>query len=121
MTKNSNFVIFKMYKFRSMVADAEIVSRYADGSLLVVREDRAVCAEINDTIDMLTGSKSRLLGCIYNFAERGFGRFIPSGGGYGYGNYRKYGKYGSYGYGGYAPSQSGAKESTVKTVKKDKA
>lgn len=105
----------------SMVADAEIVSRYADGSLLVVREDRAVCAEINDTIDMLTGSKSRLLGCIYNFAERGFGRFIPSGGGYGYGNYRKYGKYGSYGYGGYAPSQSGAKESTVKTVKKDKA
>lgn len=106
----------------SMVTDAEIVSRYADGSLLVVREDRAVCAEINDTIDMLSGNKSKLLGCIYNFAERGFGRFVQ--GGTGYGNYGKYGKYGNYGYGGYSntgtASQSGLGKTTVKTAQKDK-
>lgn len=90
----------------SMVADAEIMSRYADGSLLVVREDRAGCAEINDTIDMLTRSRSKLLGCIYNFAGRGLEGYIP--GGDGYGTYGKYGKYGRYGYGGYSGSGKSA-------------
>lgn len=103
----------------SMVADAEIVSEYADGALLVVREDGAPCAEINDTIDMLTNSKSKLLGCIYNFAERGF-RWMTSGhSGYGYGGYGKYGKYGSYGYGGY--DGNSASSGIAKTAKKDKA
>lgn len=104
----------------SMVADAEIVSRYADASLLVVREDRAVCAEINDTIDMLSGNKSKLLGCIYNFAERGFEHFAPDSNGYG--NYGKYGKYGRYEYGGYnsTRSQSNPEKNTVTTAQKDK-
>ncbi len=103
----------------SMVADSEIISRYADASLLVVREDQAVCAEINDTIDMLSGGRSKLLGCIYNFAERGFGRLTAERKGYGYGTY---GKYGSYGYGGYNStlSQTNAEKKTVKTAQKDK-
>lgn len=109
----------------SMVADAEIISGYTDGSLLVVREDRALCAEINDTIDMLTTSKSKLLGCIYNFAERGFGWSVSGNTGYGYGNYGKYGKYGSYGYGGYdsksVSSRSDLGTAIAKTAKKDKA
>lgn len=104
----------------SMVADAEIISGYADGSLLVVREDRAICAEINDTIDMLTGSKSKLLGCIYNFAERGFGWFIS---GKSNDEYGSYGKYGSYGYGGYdtKPASSRSGSGMTRTAKKDKA
>ncbi len=108
----------------SMVADAEIVSGYADASLLVVREDRAVCGEINDTIDMLSGNRSKLLGCIYNFAERGYGlgRIVQDGSEYG--SYGKYGKYGSYGYGGCsstgAGSQSDFGNAPGKTVQKDK-
>lgn len=104
-----------------MVADAEIVSNIADGSLLVVREDCSQISEINDTVDMLSGHHSKMLGCIYNFASGSIGSAIQGGDAYGYGSYGKhgrYGKYGNYGYGSYrkeqhttaAPSDAGTQQ-----------
>lgn len=105
----------------AMVADAEIVSGYADGFLLVVREDCSGIGEINDTIDMLSKHGKTALGCIYNFAGRGFGRAIQNSDSYGaYGAYGKYGRYGSYGrygygygYGEKAASGENTKEMTM--------
>lgn len=88
----------------SLMADAEIMSEYADVSLLVVRQSTAPVKMINDTIDMLEGSGSEFLGCIFNDVKtRVFsGKRVFSGYGYGYGGYKYgYGRYGRYGYGRY--------------------
>ena len=93
----------------SLMADAEILAEYADVSLLVVRQSTASVRMINDTIDMLEGSSSELLGCIYNDVKtRVFsGKRVFGGYGYGYGGYKYgygrygYGRYGRYGYGKY--------------------
>lgn len=70
-------------------ADVEVIADEADGVLLVVRQNTAPAAMINDTIDDLSECNAELLGCILNRAngKRAFG-----GGYYGYG---------SSGYGGY--------------------
>ncbi len=98
----------------AMVADAEIVSGYTDGFLVVVREDCSGVGEINDTIDMLSRYRSHLLGCIYNFAGRGLGRAIQNSDAYGsYGKYGKYGSYGRYGYGYGYGNQTKTQESNA--------
>lgn len=80
-----------------VVTDTEEVAQYADASLLVIREDVVPVRSINDTIDMMNNTKSRVLGCVLNDAK-GHGSSGSShyGYGYGYGNRYKYG----YGYGG---------------------
>ena len=78
-------------------ADAEVLARLADFSLLVVRQNVTKTAQINDVIDMLNSYGSGLAGCVLNDVYTS-NMIIRSGYGYGYGNYR-YGKY--YGYGNY--------------------
>lgn len=88
----------------SLMADAEILAEYADISLLVVRQGSSSARSINDTIDMLEGGNSELLGCVYNDVKtRVFkGKRVFGGYGYGYGGYKYgYGRYGRYSYGKY--------------------
>lgn len=47
-------------------ADSEILADIADVSLLVVKQSTARTKDINDAIDILSSSKSELLGCVYN-------------------------------------------------------
>lgn len=74
-------------------ADAEVIADEADEVLLVVRQNMAPAAMINDTIDDLSECNAKLLGCILNRAN---GRRAFGGDYYGYG-----GSYGGSGYGGY--------------------
>lgn len=50
----------------SAVTDTEILADLVDASLLVVRQSTAMTKNINDAIDVITESKSELLGCVYN-------------------------------------------------------
>lgn len=47
-------------------ADAEILADLCDASLLVVRQRMSIAKNINDSIDILKNSSSKLLGCVYN-------------------------------------------------------
>jgi capsular exopolysaccharide synthesis family protein len=47
-------------------ADTEVLADLADASLLVVRQSTGKTKDINDAIDILSGSNSELLGCVYN-------------------------------------------------------
>ncbi len=94
----------------SVVADANILSNFADAAVLVVREDFAACARIRNVLDDIGSNKAEIIGCIYNNASSGGVRGVYSkykyGYGYGYGYGRGYG-YGGKGYGyGYNASDS---------------
>lgn len=74
-------------------ADSEVLSDLSDGTVLVIRQDVAPAAEINDAIDSLRACKAEFLGCVLNDMQHLSPRL--SGGRYGYGyGYGKYGKYG---------------------------
>lgn len=82
----------------SMVADAELLAGYADAVLLVVRQDYARTADINDAIDRLSTDHARMIGCVYNMAagspvllQRIGGKYAEyyHGGYYGYDRYAK--------------------------------
>lgn len=77
-------------------ADSEVLASLSDASLLVVQQNRVPVKYINDTIDMLNGYGTGLMGCILNNVVTG-GEFFTSGYGYGYGYTYKYGRYGKYG------------------------
>lgn len=87
----------------SMVADAEILARYADYSLLVLSPDHAPAKAVNDCIDRLNDCHAKLLGCVLNNVYT-VGLFIRQMVGIRLsetiaGAYGKYGAYGSnYGY-----------------------
>ena len=84
-------------------ADAEILMRQADLSLLVVRQNQQKIPAINDTIDLLESYGKRVAGCVLNHTiSRGalFTSGYGYGYGYGYGGYRYGKRYGGY-YGGY--------------------
>lgn len=82
-------------------ADAEVLARRADFSLLVVKQNYTKVPYINDTIDMLDRYGHGLAGCVFNDvlvsgAVFSSGYSYGYGYGYGYGKYR-YGKYHGYG------------------------
>lgn len=80
-----------------ILADAAIVAGYADTSVIVVKQDCAPARKIKRAIDNIENSGIEILGCIYNNAERSFGK--PS----------LYGKKSGYGYGyGYGYSYGGS-------------
>ncbi len=56
----------------SVSADTELLADMADATLLVVRQSYARTKHINDAIDVLSGTKTELLGCIYNNVHQGF-------------------------------------------------
>lgn len=83
----------------SALTDTEIIAQIVDSTILVVREDTAAVADLNECIMMFNESKSKLLGCVYNDRHGSPLSSLPM---YGqsanhYGNYGNYGKYSKYG------------------------
>lgn len=79
----------------ALIADAEIISSYTDGVLLVVRQDNTAIDAINETIAAFN-RKSSVLGCIFNDVKTLEGYVIGSNIVQKYGHYGKYGKYSKY-------------------------
>ena len=46
--------------------DAVILNKWVDASLLVIRQNTALCSNINETIFRLKNANDNLIGCIYN-------------------------------------------------------
>ena len=86
----------------AIVPDPEAVMEYADGSLLVIRQNGVRATDLNRAIRDLQRGKAKLLGCVLNNVYT-TATFSGEGYGVGYGRYGAYGKYGGYGkYGRYA-------------------
>ena len=81
----------------ALISDTEELAHLADATILVVRQDMVLAKDINDAVDALENTGTRLLGCIFNDATSGFVEKVSR---YGYGGYYGYGRYGRYGYGG---------------------
>lgn len=103
MKKQMDFIIIDGPASKGR-ADAEVLVRIADFSLLVVKQNYTKVPFINDTIDMLNGYGYGLAGCVFNdvfsgnaVISSGYGYGYGYGyGKYGYGKYYRYGKYGKY-------------------------
>ncbi len=52
-----------------LVPDAEGIAEYCDASLIVVREDTILARNINDAIDTLNETNSKVLGVVFNDAK----------------------------------------------------
>lgn len=50
----------------AMVSDTEEILDHSDAALLVVRRDTAKAIAVNDSIDIISDTHARLLGCVYN-------------------------------------------------------
>ena len=76
-----------------ILADAAIVAGYADTSVIVIKQDCAPARKIKRAIDNIENSGIEILGCIYNNAERSFGKpsFYGKKSGYDYGYGYSYG------------------------------
>lgn len=99
-------------------SDAEDIMQESDSTILVVRRDIATALTINDTIDIITNTGTKILGCVYNDAETTSlvgGKYAYNRYGYGYGyGYRGYGGYGGYGaYGKYHHNAKNAEQGGV--------
>ena len=102
--KHYDFVVIDLPPM-AIVPDPEAVMEFADGSLLVVRQNRVSAVDLNRAIGDLQRGKAKMLGCVLNNV---YSTEILSGEGYAtgyarYGGYSRYGRYGKYGrYGAYA-------------------
>lgn len=77
-----------------MLADASILSEYADGAVFVVRQDWVRSDRVLEAIQNMSETGTTMIGCILNCAETGI-----TGYGSGYSHYGSRYGYGSYGYG----------------------
>lgn len=74
-----------------ILADASHYYEYADGVLMVVRQDWANQSRILDAVQDFPGQGEKILGCVMNIVKTGFASY-----GYGYSSYGygyRYGKY----------------------------
>lgn len=58
----------------ALVADAEAITKFADASLLVVKQDHVLAKDLNDTIDILNTKNAKFIGCVLNGVQQGFSR-----------------------------------------------
>lgn len=89
--KEYTYVILDMPPMAE-ISDAEGMTQYADGALLVVRQNVAVAPALNRAVETLSSGKAKLLGCTLNDADTQSFRAVR-----GYGRYRYYSEYGNYG------------------------
>ncbi len=96
--KNFDYVVIDCPP-AGVVADAAIVSNYADSIIFVASEGRVSLSQVEYALSDLMTTKSDILGCIYNYADP---KFLALGshrnGGYFAGAYGGYHKLGGYGY-----------------------
>ena len=77
----------------AFVADTEEYAALADASLLVVRQDVMETCYINDAIDNLDNTGTKLIGCVFNGVRRGLAEKAGNYGSYGTSAYSKYSHY----------------------------
>lgn len=96
--KNFDYVVIDCPP-AGVVADAAIISNYADSIIFVASEGRVSLSQVEYALSDLMTTKSDILGCIYNYADP---KFLALGshrnGGYFSGAYGGYHKLGGYGY-----------------------
>lgn len=63
--QNMDYVIFDTSPM-ALVSDTEELAQMADASVLVVRQDKVLTKDINDTIDILNNTRGKVLGCVLN-------------------------------------------------------
>lgn len=97
--KNFDYVIVDCPP-AGVVADAAIISNYADSIIFVASEGRVSLSQVEYALSDLMTSKTDILGCIYNYADPKF-LALGSGrnGGYFAGAYGGYHRRSHYGYG----------------------
>ncbi len=97
--KNFDYVVIDCPP-SGVVADAAIISNYADSIIFVASEGRVSLSQVEYALSDLVTSKSEILGCIYNYADP---KFLSIGsnrnGGYFSGAYGGYHRRSHYGYG----------------------
>ena len=79
-----------------MLADAGSYCEYADGMLMVVRQDWISKSKVMDAVTDLPGRGDKLIGCVLNMVKTGVTGYGYGYGTYGYG-YSKYNHYRQYG------------------------
>ena len=95
LKKHYNYIIIDLPPICA-VADAVIFSKFADGMMLVVRQDYCRTDSLKEAITQLTFANANVIGFVYNCASTGsknYGRYKKYGK---YGKYYSYGKYGKY-------------------------
>ena len=97
-----------------IVSDTEALAEIVDCSLFIIRQDRASVRAINDAVNILQNTGSKLLGCVFNNVVSGSSFFAGDNIGYKYGYGYGYGKQYGYGYGSYQKSAGGRKEEGAK-------
>ena len=102
----------------NMMADAAILSRYADKVVYVIRRDCATKAQIHDGIQTIAATGAEFAGFVFNHEQVGGNKYGYGYGKYGYGSKYGYGRYGygysryGYGYGyGYGEKENAARKS----------
>ena len=102
----------------NMMADAAILSRYADKVVYVIRRDCATKAQIHDGIQTIAATGVEFAGFVFNHEQVGGNKYGYGYGKYGYGSKYGYGRYGygysryGYGYGyGYGEKENAARKS----------
>lgn len=75
-----------------ILADAAHYYEYADGVLMVIRQDWANQSRILDAVQDFPGQGKKIIGCTMNMVKTGFASYGYSSYGYGY----RYGKYNQY-------------------------
>ena len=97
--KNFDYVVIDCPP-SGVVADAAIISNYADSIIFVASEGRVSLSQVEYALSDLVTSKSEILGCIYNYADP---KFLSIGsnrnGGYFSASYGGYSRRSRYGYG----------------------
>lgn len=106
----------------AVLSDAVMFEEYADGAIMVVRQDFASTQQVQRGMETLADADLPVIGYVLNYVEAGtMGYGYSSYGKYGYGKYgyRRYGYgYGKYGYGKYGYGQHG--EETKSSEKHEK-
>lgn len=95
LKKHYNYIIIDLPPVCA-VADAVIFSKFADGMMLVVRQDYCRTDSLKEAITQLKFANANIIGFVYNCASTGsksYGRYRRYGK---YGKYYRYGKYGKY-------------------------
>lgn len=92
MRKQFDYVILDTSPM-AFVADTEEYASLADASLLVIRQDVMETCYINDAIDNLENTGTKLIGCVFNGVRQGLMEKTGVYGNYGTGTYSKYSHY----------------------------
>lgn len=105
-----------------MLSDAATISKYADATLYIVRQDLASTTQVRNSLQTLTAVDAPILGCVLNQTQAGTTRYgygSKYSGGYGYSYGYKYSdSYHYYGRSHYSKSEDASANAPVRPTKR---